>query len=89
MAGGYGRIEEIAEDGVRPLFTVAPADPAAGAGLVVAGGGFVPVVGWIAQANDDGDDALDLERLGVLLGDGPQEERQLRRLGVGAFERVG
>jgi hypothetical protein len=30
VAGGDGRVEKIAEDGVRAFFTVAPADPAAG-----------------------------------------------------------
>ena len=49
----------------------------------------MPVVGRIAQADDDRHGAFHVQRAGVLVGDGAQEQRQLRRFGVRAFKGVG
>jgi hypothetical protein len=89
VPGDGGGVEKVTENRARALAVVAPADPAASAGLVVVACRLVTVVGRVAQADNDGRLALDLEGLGVLLGDRLEKERQLRRLGVRAFERVG
>src|SRR5437867_1825979 len=76
VARGKSRFQEVLEDGSRTLAIFAPADPAAGAGLVGFIGGFMPVVRWITQADDYGHLGFDLQRTRVLLGNGLQVERK-------------
>src|SRR5271157_5667502 len=101
VAGDDGGPEEFLEDGgffarlvaavafepVAPTI-VTPPHPSAGAGSIIAVRRLVSVVGRIAQADDDGDISLDVQRLDMLLGDGLEEERQAGRFCIGAFERV-
>ena len=87
MPGGDNRGEKIVKNCLPTV--VAPANPTARAGLVVRGGGLMPVVGRITEADDDRHGAFDCKRPGVLVCDRTQEKRQLRRFGVWAFERIG
>ena len=52
-------------------------------------GSLMAIIRRIAQADDDGHLGLHLEGLGVLVGDGLQEERELRRRSMRAFQRIG
>ena len=89
VPGALRRRQKVVEDWRRLAVLVAPAHPAAGAGLVERRGGLVAVVGRVAQADDDRHGALHRQRLAVLLGDGLQEQGRLRRLRMGAFQGVG
>ena len=78
--------QKVVENGAG---AVPPAHPRAGAVAIVGPCGLVAVVGRVAEADDDGNRALDAQRLAALFGDGLKEERRLRRVGVGAFQGVG
>ena len=67
VAGIDNRGEKILEN--CPLSVVAPANSVPRAGLVVAGSGFVPVVGGIPQADNDRHGALHFKSLGTLVRD--------------------
>ena len=86
VARSAHRGQKVVEDGAG---AVPPPHPRTGAVAIVGPCGFVAVVGRVAEAYDDGDRALDAQRLAALFGDGLKEERRLRRVGVGAFQRVG
>src|SRR5262249_43909789 len=91
MTCSYGGLQEVPKDrGTTTVVT--PSDPTSGAGVVLRAlgtDGGVAVVGRVPKAHDHGLLVLDSKRPLVLIGERLVEQRGLRRLRMGRFERVG
>ena len=88
VPGQDRRCHEVAQDGIRTLAVIAPSHPRPRAIPVVRPRRLVAVVGRVAEADQHGNRALHRQRLLALLGDGPEEKPQLRRLGMRAFQGI-
>jgi hypothetical protein len=66
VPGLDGRLKKIPKDRVAAVSLITPPYPPPGLAFVGVVGGFVAVIGRIAQANNDGNGALDLEGPSVL-----------------------